>query len=263
MKRVLIVCRQRLGDIVGCFPAALHLTNAGNEVDFCCFPKYHSMFGAISYCRPVGLDALGRQKDYDRVCDLEITRRAYDAYRASKMKWRDYVYGKYEELKPARNDVPRFDHMADISDYSLPPRYALACPTGISQVTLVNRKWFEEQCRALSQDPWYILADRADRSCPSWGRPLYARSLGHLPALIAGAVTFVTINSAPNIIASGVRTAWHQVYEPGFGGQDNYDAPGQTVLHQPLEIARNSWRFWVHYWRRKLMGIDTTHDSGK
>jgi len=261
MSRVLIICRQRLGDIVALFPAAQHLAHAGNEVDFCCFPQYHSIFRAVSYCRPVGVEALERKKDYARVYDLEITRGIYDAYRASGLKWRDYVYGKYAEIAPARDEAPCFDRVADISSYQLPEGYALACPKGISQVTRVDLKWFEKQCRALSQGPWYILADLPSQRV-RWGTPLHARSLDHLPALIARASTFVTINSAPNIIASGVRTSWHQVYEPGFRGQDNYAAPGQIVLHQPADLARYSWRFWVHYWRRKLMGIDVKNDTG-
>jgi hypothetical protein len=262
MNRVLVVCRQRLGDIVACFPAAQLLAEAGNDVEFCCFPQYHSIFRAVSYCRPVGPEALSRLKDFDRVFDVEITRLEYDAYRASGIKWRDYVYAKYPELESARNRPPKFDRLPNILEYNLPPRYALACPIGISQVTRVDGHWFEQQCRNVSPDPWYILSGKRDEKV-RWGIPLHARSLDHLPSLIAGATTFVTINSAPNIIASGVRTTWYQVYEPGFRGQDNYEAPGQIVLHQPPEMARNSWRFWVHYWRRKLMGIDTTHDFGK
>jgi len=262
MKRILIVHRQRLGDIVGCLPAALHLAASGDEVDFCCFPQYHSIFRAVSYCRPVGPEALDKAADYDRIYHLEITRREYDAYRASRIKWRDYIYTKYSDLEPARHDLPRFDRISDVSEYQLPSVYALACPAGISQVTLINQTWFQQQCRALSPGPWYILTDRSNQS-QSWGIPLRAKSLEHLPALIAGATTFITINSAPNIIAAGVRTSWHQVYEPGFSGQDNYDAPGQTVLHQPLSLARHSWRFWVHYWRRKLMGKSLGNDLEK
>ena len=260
MSRVLLVYRQRLGDIVGCLPAAKYLADAGKQVEFCCFPQYHSIFRNVSYCRPVGLEALAHPHDYDRVYQLEITRREYDAYRASKIKWRDYIYGKYEELKPARDEAPHFDQLPDISPYSLPDRFALAAPEGISQVTKIDEDWFENQCRSLSQDPWYILTSRPEEHRTDWGRPLYAASLDHLPALIARATTFVTINSAPNIIASGVRSSWHLVREPGFGGQDNYDAPGQIVLHQPPELARYSWRFWFHYWRRRLAGMDTSHD---
>ena len=262
MNRVLIICRQRLGDIINCFPAARHLSTNGNEVDFCCFPQYHSMFRAVSYCQPVGLEVLKRKNDYHRVYDLEITRGGYDAFRASKLKIRHYVYAKYEDLWPLRDDLPRFDRMADISEYHLPARYALASPTGISQTPRVDGEWFRQQCLPLSPDPWYVLTDQPNGST-RWGIPLHARSLDHLPALIAGATTFVTINSAPNIIAAGVRASYYQVYEAGFGGQSNYDTPGQIVLHQPAEVAHYSWRFWFHYWRRRCLGIDTRNDFGK
>jgi hypothetical protein len=262
MSRVLIIFRQRLGDIVGCLPAARLLAAAGQEVDFCCFPPYHAIFRAVSYCRPVGLEALERRADYARVYDLEITRREYDAFRASGLKWRDYVYAKSPDLAPALRDFPVFDRQPSIAEYNLPAGYALAAPFGISQVTRIDTGWFRKQCETISPGPWHVLVDRPGARI-DWGIPLHARSLDHLPPLIGGAATFVTINSAPNVIASGVRSTWHQVEEPGFGGQDNYDAPGQTVLRQPPELAQNSWRFWVHFWRRKLMGIDVSGDKGR
>ena len=263
MKRALIVYRQRLGDIIGCLPAALHLAMSGAAVDFCCYPQYHSIFHAVSYCQPVGPDALARANSYDRVYHLEITRGEYDAYRASRIKWRDYVYQKYEDLEPARHTPPHFDRMPSVEEYRLPSRYALACPMGISQVPSIDGEWFRQQCLALSSGPWYILTDRSKPPRPNWGIPLRAKSLDHLPGLIGGAATFVTINSAPNFIAASVRTSWHLVYESGFGGQSNYDAPGQLILHQPPELARYSWRFWIHYWRRKLMGTSLGSDFEK
>jgi hypothetical protein len=262
MSRVLIVFRQRLGDIVGCFPAARLLAQSGHEVDFCCFPQYHSVFRAVSYCRAVGLEALANRKDYARVYDLEITRGEYDAYRASRKKWREYVYAKARDLAPALQEPPVFDRLPSVTDYGLPPAYALASPFGISQVTRVDGDWFRKRCEALSPGPWHVLTDRPARRI-EWGTPLCARALDHLPALIVGATIFVTINSAPNVIASGVRASWYQVEEPGFGGQDNYGAPGQIVLRQPPELAHSSWRFWVHYWRRKLMGLDVSGDKGR
>jgi hypothetical protein len=262
--RVLVICPLRLGDIVANLPAARFLAEAGHEVDFCCYPQYHSIFEAVSYCRPVDRDALRRQGDYAHVYNLEITRAQYDAWRASRIKWRDYVYGRYPELAPVRTTPPLFDRMPSIAEYQLPESYALASPFGISQVTQVHGGWFRQQCEALSSGPWYVLTDRRPGRRLNWGAPIHARSLAHLPALIAGATTFVTINSSPNIIASGVRSSWYKVDEPGFGGQDNYEAPGQIILRQPPELARRrSWRFWVHYWRRKLMGIDTSIDEGK
>ncbi|MCE0482954.1 MAG: hypothetical protein LV479_01800 [Methylacidiphilales bacterium] len=260
MSRVLIVYRQRLGDIVGCLPAARHLAAGGHEVDFCCFPQYHSLFGAVSYCRPVGPEALRHRSDYDHVYDLEIRRREYDAYRASQRKWRDYVYAKYPDLEPARTLLPYFDRAPIASGYALPERYNLACPKGISQVPSVDGEWFHRQCLALSPGPWYILTEKLGSAPSSWAKPLQARSLDHLPSLIAGADLFVTINSAPNYIATGVRKTWHLVYESGFCGQSNYEAPGQIILHQPPELARYSWRFWVHHWRRRLTGQSVEHD---
>jgi hypothetical protein len=260
MSRVLIIFRQRLGDIVGCLPAARLLAQRGHAVDFYCFPQYYSLFYAVSYCRPVGVEALACRENYSRIYDLEITRSRYDAFRASRKKWRDHVYAE-PDLAPARHESPVFDRLPSVSDYHLPRSYNLAAPFGISQVTRVNPEWFRRQCESISSGPWHILTDRPGYRV-DWGIPLYARSLNHLPALISGAANFITINSAPNVIASGVRSMWHQVEEPSFGGQDNYDAPGQIVLRQPPELARYSWRFWVHYWRRRLIGIDVSTDKG-
>jgi hypothetical protein len=263
MSRVLVVCPLRLGDIVATLPAARFLVESGDEVDFCCYRQYHSIFDAVSYCRPVGEQALRRKKDYARVYTFHVTRLQYDAFRASGVKWRDYVYGKYPELEPARAAPPYFDRMPSIDEYQLPEGYLLASPFGISQVPTIDGNWFRQQCLALAPGPWYVLTDRRPGRRLDWGIPLHARSLAHLPPLIAGAAKFVTINSAPNLIASGVRASWHQVYESGFGGQTNFDCPGQIVLHQPPELNTYSWRFWVHYWRRKLMGIDTSLDKGR
>lgn len=263
MSRILIVYRQRLGDIVGCLPAARYLSQQGHQVDFCCFPQYHSVFQAVSYCQPVGVEALQRQGAYSQVYHLEITRSEYDTYRASGLCWRDYVYAKHPDLWPAHQDLPHFDHLTDIDEYQLPSGYALAAPMGISQVTRVDPQWFRAQCSSLCSGPWYILTDRPLASTYTWGLPLRARALPDLPSLIARAATFVTINSAPNVIAAAVRTSWYHVDEPGFGGQDNYTAPGQITLRQPPELAQKTWRFWVHYWRRRLSGLDTTNDFGK
>ena len=263
MSRVLVICPLRLGDIVANLPAARHLAETGHEVDFCCYPQYHSIFEAVSYCRPVDLDALRRQADYARVYTLEVTRGQYDAWRASRLKTREYVYRRYPELEPVLTTPPFFDRVPSVDEYQLPEGYCLASPFGVSQVTKVNGAWFRQQCEALAPGPWYVLTDQKPGRRHEWGIPVHARSLAHLPGLIAGASTFVTINSAPNIIASAVRTTWHKVDEPGFGGQDNYEAPGQIVLKQPPELNRNSWRFWAHYWRRRLMGIDTRQDSGR
>jgi len=263
MSRVLVICPLRLGDIVANLPAARYLAETGHEVDFCCYRQYHSIFEAVSYCRPVDTDALCRKKDYARFYSLEVTRLQYDAFRASGIKWRDYVYGRYPELDSVRKTPPYFDRVPSVEEYQLPQGYCLASPFGFSQVPTINIDWFQQQCRALSPGPWYVLNDRKLGRNHDWGIPLHARSLAHLPGLIAGATTFVTINSSPNIIASGVRTSWHQIYEAGFNGQTNYEAEGQIVLHQPPELNGYSWRFWVHYWRRRLMGIDTRHDSGR
>ena len=225
MSRVLIINRQRLGDIVGCFPAARLLAQAGHQVDFYCFPQYHSMFRAVSYCRPVGPEALARRAGYERVYDLEIPRRAYDAYRASRIKWRDYVYAKYDDLAGARDLPPHFDVLADVSQYRLPGSYGLAAPTGISQVPSVHGDWFRRQCLALSPGPWYVLVLKPDART-TWGIPLCARALDHLPSLIAGAAQFVTINSAPNVIAAGGAHLVASGLRSGLRGPEQLRRPG-------------------------------------
>jgi len=57
-----------LGDIINCFPAPapVHERERGR---FLLLPQYHSMFRAVSYCQPVGLEVLKRKNDYHRVYD--------------------------------------------------------------------------------------------------------------------------------------------------------------------------------------------------
>src|SRR5476649_207733 len=48
--------------------------------------------------------------------------------RASRIKWRDYVYAKSPDLAAARTEAPVFDRLPDVAAYQLPAGYALASP---------------------------------------------------------------------------------------------------------------------------------------
>jgi len=107
-----------------------------------------------------------------------------------------------------RDDLPRFDRMADISEYHLPARYALPVPRESAR----RRAWtasgsgnsvFPSRQIPGMSSPTSRTEARVGDSAP--------RTISGSPAaLIAGATTFVTINSAPNIIAAGVRASYYR-----------------------------------------------------
>jgi hypothetical protein len=255
--RCIINYQLRLGDIVACFPAAKFLADQGNEIFFSCMETYHPIFENISYCRPLPPSAFKTKHSFDRFYDLQIHRDEYDRYRESKLPWRDYVYGKYPELVEAKETRPIFDRIKSISHYGLPKRFALAAPFGISQSYRIDLDWFFETYSGLIKEPLplYVLTPFGKKVKEKWGKPLHARSIADLPGLIQSATEFMTINSAPNIIAGGVRENYYHVYVPGFGGQDNLYFPNQTRLRQPDELNRPSWRHLFNQVRYKLMKL--------
>ncbi len=242
--RCLLIYQLRLGDIIACFPIAKFLNDQGHSVTFCCREEYHSIFKTISYCKPVS--SLKNKKEYDQIFDLQIHRHEYDRYRESQLPWRDYVYGKYPELIAAKDQLPVFDQIGSVSKYQLPERFALAAPFGISQTTRINFDWFFETFRSFTKYPIYVLTPPGKNISSRYGQKLQAQSLADLPGLIQAASTFMTINSAPNIIASGVRSSYYHVEEFGFNGQNNLYFPNQIRLQQPTHLNRSSWRHLVN-----------------
>lgn len=222
----------RLGDIVRMFPACKLLADAGHEVDFYTYPQYKSIFGLISYARWVGSCEPSK---YDRVVDPQIFPGRYHAYRASRKHWKAFVYGLYDDIRPALDHPIVFDRSVnpgELLPYGLPEEYVLISPFGHSQIVRPSVQWMlDHVIRVVGHiRNAYLLAEEAPKS--SILPVITASSLTHLAPLIANAREFFTINSSPSIIASAVRNRYYHVYLPDYDGLDDFSAPSQIVLRQ-------------------------------
>ncbi len=218
--KTLIIYRERLGDIVRCLPIARHFARQGHEVFVRCDQKYEGIFDAVTYAwRETHAPHTGA---YDQTFDLQIWPHRFQDFRTSGKSWMDYVYGLY----PALCDVDReivFD-AADLAPdpherYALPQGYKLAALFGYSQVRHIPFMQLLEAARANLGTDFHFLADPLfagwlmdHTNCPPQ-RIVIAESVGHLPRLIRDAADLFTINSAPTVIASAVRTRWHHVID--------------------------------------------------
>lgn len=230
---------QRLGDVVRCLPLARHLAAQGQRVFIECLDQYHGIFENVSYVRPL---RMGLFIPADRVYDLEIWPNRYDAFRASGLTWWQFITGLYPEFAGLEMSI-EFDRIGGPevrAKYGLTEPYSLLCPFGYSQLHPVPLEEFFALQRGLWADGArnYILADRAQKAvlvANGWDEgSLLTAQLADLPALIRDAQNLLTINSAPDIIASAVRKSWHKI--PEGNAQDDVRVPGQIIVarHTPL-----------------------------
>lgn len=224
----------RLGDVVRCLALAQHLARQGAFVYVECMPIYHGIFAHVTYARPV---VPGHEIRADRVFDLQIWPARYDAFRASGLPWWEFVTGLYPEFRglPMRIEFDALPTERIAARYGLPDNYALLCPFGYSQMHPVPIGEFMRLRRRLWSDcADVVLADPAQRDqllAQGWPpAALLTAELSDLPAIIRDARHLLTINSAPDIIASAVRTSWHKI--PEGNAQDDVKHPGQIIAHR-------------------------------
>jgi hypothetical protein len=228
--RIVLRYELRLGDIVNCLPIADALHQEGHEVLFLCRPEYHDIFRCVDYAAPV----VGAVK-CDKLLDLQVWPERYADFRASKKLWQQYVYeiaAKEVGIGLDIRSAPRFTNTdVDLEAYGLESgEYDLVAPYGISQqwkptwgeicLAMASVHFSPQHCRVLCH---YEQPDLASN--------VHARRLSDLPGLIQHARKFLCINSAPNIIAAGVRKEWSCFYQPDFGGQDMRVFAGQNIIH--------------------------------
>jgi hypothetical protein len=235
--RYLIRYRRRLGDVIGCFPAARHLHRLGHEVWMETDPTYFDIFHCVDYVRWQN-PYMPHERKYDRVLDLQIHDgirggARYHEFRKTKRHWIDFVYD-HDDIRAAAKDRPFFTRtdFFDPRAYKLPAdgEYALLAATGVSQqqkhrpgdvIALANRLYGEAYPKA-SLTPSPIMA-------PGY---VYCRRLRDLPGLIAHPKHFLTINTGVNIVAAGVRASHHLIPQAGDAAQDNMNY-GTAIEVQP------------------------------
>ena len=231
--KLCLIYHMRLGDIIQCFPMAKRLQELGHEVLIECNPEYHAIFYTINYAKPV---APGGHIEADHFIDLSIWPNDYQAYRDSRLTWREWVHGKFFTwcqdkgiCDPAPIKGIEFDNYGTRAGYGLPKRYNLVSPFGFSQVKRYDPGIlgaFANKCNPTA--PTYYLVPPQIRDLPA---PTV--TVNHLPDLlpiIQDAEVFVTINSAPTYIASAVRDKYAHVRQADFNYQDDFSHKSQTVL---------------------------------
>lgn len=230
---LLIKYHYRLGDIIRCFPIARHFHLQGWTVLFECLPQYHGIFHAISYARP--FDPAAGLPGYvwpDKILDLQIWPSRFHAFRNSGKSWMDFVYGLYSVL----GDVPReivFDRMEESAPHLPTEPFTLISPFGYSLVDLPPLRNVIGLARAtIKNQNCFLLADPMQKEMLSKagydGQIITADPLGALPKIIQRAEEFMTVNSAPAIIAGAVRKDYWHI--PTAVWQDDWDAPNRKVI---------------------------------
>lgn len=218
----------RLGDIVGCLPIADALAQRGHEVLFWCNEEYWSIFDCVDYVRPVGFCPAKAI-----LVDLAVWPDRYNDYRASGIHWQEYVYGMASLIIGQRIDPqskPRFTNTAvDLASYGLVSgEFDLVAPYGISQQwkPTIAATAIAAQNLGVYKN-LKVLTPYEDGAGDGF---VCARKLSDLPGLIQHARKFLCINSAPNIIAAGVRKEWYCFRNPDFNGQDQITYEGQILV---------------------------------
>lgn len=208
-----IVYHQRLGDVLQCLPAARYLAQQ-DEVQIECLPQYAGVMDLVSYATWV---APG-QGTGERI-DLEIWPNRYNAFRQSGLSWMDFVYQHPAISKADRKIV--LDRVPDGQPAGLPDKYNLLAPHGISH------GWHYPLNKIMQKaDEWmgtyFLMHAPGDYyySVPHWS----AGSIVEMAQAIKHAELFMTINSAPIVMASALRQDGKQTFylpQKGQWAQDN------------------------------------------
>lgn len=207
-----IVYHQRLGDVLQCLPAAKYLAQQ-DEVQIECLPQYAGALDLVSYATWV---APGEGKG-ERI-ELEIWPNRYNSFRESGLSWMDFVYQHPAIAGADRNIV--LDCVPDGPPPGLPDQYNLLAPHGISQgwhypLQKIHDKAYEMMGNYFTlhvpQNSYYAM--------PHWT----ARSIVEMAQAIKHADKFMTINSAPVVLASALRRGRQTYFLPQKGqwAQDN------------------------------------------
>lgn len=188
-----IVYHQRLGDVLQCLPAARHLAQH-DEVQIECLPQYAGVMDLVSYATWV---APGEGTG-ERI-ELEIWPNRYNAFRQSGLSWMDFVYQHAAIAEADRKIV--LDRVPDGPPDGLPERYNLLSPLGISQGW--NYPTLDILHKADEVIGDYVIM--CEKKYYFHRRHWSAGSIVEMAQAIKHADLFMSINSAPIVLASALR----------------------------------------------------------
>jgi hypothetical protein len=213
--RLLIVYHLRLGDVARCLPIARHFAAQGADVTIECLPEYHGLFELVSYCRAAapGID----HASFDRVLDPQIWPNRYADFRASGLKWADFVHG----LFPEGADIDRQIVLDVAPQCEMPPwlPFATLCfPSGFSQTNPLPAGDVLALAHQVAAGGPVVAVGKREHGMAE------LQSIAEMCAWIAAAKDVVAINSAPSILASALRKCYFHIPECE---QDDFVHPAQ------------------------------------
>jgi len=179
--------------VLQCLPAAKYLAQK-DEVQIECLPKYAGVLDLVSYASWV---APGEGKG-ERM-ELEIWPNRYNEFRDSGLSWMDFVYQHPAIVGADRKIV--LDRVPDGPPAGLPDQYNLLAPLGISQGWNYPTLDILDKAEKLMGD-FIILCER---KYYFYKRHWTAGSVVEMAQAIKHADKFMSINSAPAILASALR----------------------------------------------------------
>lgn len=188
-----IVYHQRLGDVLQCLPAARHLAQH-DEVQIECLPQYAGVMDLVSYATWVAPGGGTGER-----IELEIWPNQYNAFRQSGLSWMDFVYQHPAISKADRKIV--LDRVPDGPPDGLPERYNLLSPLGISQGW--NYPTLDILHKADEVIGDYVIM--CEKKYFFHRRHWSAGSIVEMAQAIKHADLFMSINSAPIVLASALR----------------------------------------------------------
>jgi len=211
---ITLVYNQRLGDVLRMLPAAKHLAQH-DAVQIECFPQYAGVMDLVSYATWV---APGEGKG-ERI-NLEIWPNRYNAFRESGLSWMDFVY-QHPAIAAADRRID-LDGVPDGPPPGLPHSYNLLAPLGVSQGWNYPTLDILDKAEKLMGD-FIILCER---KYYFYKRHWTAGSIVEMAQAIKHADKFMTINSAPAILAFALRQERLTYFLPQKNewAQDNCDS---------------------------------------
>lgn len=218
--KLLLRYHLRLGDIIKVLSIAMQLDALGNQVWIECNREYHSIFKLCPYAMPAYPGQIPPKGfKFDHVLNLQIWPDHYNAYRASKLKWWDFVTSLYPSLQGCIWSNPFELSLLPESPMRSPEKLVIIANTGFSQVPAIEA---------------HRVYDLATRLYPNltpfpigFKNAFQATDLCDLVSLIHHAGAVVTINTSIDYMADATRESYDHVINTGFGSQDDFESDKQ------------------------------------
>lgn len=205
---------RRLGDICLLLHTAYRLNEQGHEVLIECEPRFADILKCCSYVKysnPYCPEPADETYNLGIAPEGGGSPERYREFRTSGKTWGEFVIDSVPRLAGTYGP-PVFDvlHWFNPRDYDLPKsgRYALVAASGYSQ----QQKYPEESVIAKARETFgdIDMARLTDKPNATPGY-IYVKRLRDMPGLIQHAKYFMGINSAPVIVAAGVREVYHHI----------------------------------------------------